>query len=96
MKLWNIVFDTPSVSKSCFFYNYRVSHPGADKTFTDGVIKQALVIALKSLEVQPKKRPSKNKKIIFGRNSGPAKAIFGQKSGPAMAGPAVPPTTALH
>ena len=35
------------------------------------------------------------KQIIFGRKSGPAKTIFGQKSGPAMAGPAVPPTTAL-
>ena len=32
---------------------------------------------------------------IIGRNRGPAKTIFGQKSGPAMAGPAVPPTTAL-
>ena len=36
---------------------------------------------------------------IFGRileNCGPAETIFGQKSGPAMAGPAGPPTTALH
>ena len=32
---------------------------------------------------------------IIGRNRGPAKTIFGQRSGPAMAGPAVPPTTAL-
>ena len=36
------------------------------------------------------------KQIIFGRKSGPAKTIFGQKSGAAMAGPAVPPTTALQ
>ena len=38
----------------------------------------------------------KIKKNIIGRKRGPAKTIFGQKSGPAMAGPAVPPTTALE
>ena len=59
--------------------------------------KQALVIALKSFKVQPKKNDlAKIKKNIHIRpKSGPTKAIFGQKSGPAMAGPALPPTTAL-
>ena len=44
---------------------------------------------------QPKKYPTKNIKNIIGRKRGPATTIFGPKSGPAMAGPAVPPMTAL-
>ena len=34
-------------------------------------------------------------KTLSAKKSGPAKNIFCQKCGPAMAGPAVPPTTAL-
>ena len=85
------------VSKSCF-YNNRFSHPEADKTLTDArliinINAQALIIVLKSLGQPEKNDPAK--KIIIGQKSGPAKTILGQKSGPAMAGPAVPPTTAL-
>ena len=80
-----------SVSKSCF-YNDCVSHPEADKTLTDGRLSYQYYY---SRFYQPKNYPAKNKKNIIGRKRGPAKTIFGQKSGPAMAGPAVPPTTAL-
>ena len=38
----------------------------------------------------------KIKENIIGRKRGPDKTIFGPKSGPAMAGPSVPPTTALY
>ena len=58
------------------------------------IITQALIIVSKSLG-QPKNDLAKIKKIIIGPKNDPAKTIFGQKSGPAMAGPAVPPTTAL-
>ena len=81
-----------SVSKSCF-YNDCVSHPEADRTLTDGRFSYQYYF---SRFYQPKKYPAKNeKKNKIGRKKGPAKTIFGQKSGPAMAGPAVPPTTAL-
>ena len=80
-----------SISKSCF-YNDCVLHPEVDKVLTDGRFSYQYYYS--SFD-QPKNYPAKNKKIIIGRKRGPAKAIFGQKSGPAMAGPAVPPTTAL-
>ena len=64
----------------------------ADKTLTDGRFSYQHYY---SRFDQPKNYPAKNKKNIIGRKRGPAKTIFGQKSGPAMAGPAVPPTTAL-
>ena len=67
--------------------------PRADKTLTDGHFSYQYDY---SRFYQPKNYPAKNMYIyIIGRNRGPAKTIFGQKSGPAMAGPAVPPTTAL-
>ena len=83
------------------FYNDCVSHPETDTTLTDGsysyeyinIIIQALIIVLKSLG-QPKKSPEK--KNHNRPKNGPAKTIFGQKRGTAMAGPAVPPTTALY
>ena len=79
-----------SVSKSCF-HNDCVSHPEADKTWTDGRFSyQYYYSSFDQLKNYPVK------KIIIGRKRGPAKTIFGQKSGPAMAGPAVPPTTALY
>ena len=96
MKSWNTVFDTPSVSKACF-YNYRVSDPGADKTFTDGVINMDYYSQTSFGHRFKKFRRSAEKNDAAKiKKSGPAKAIFGQNSGPAMAGPAVPPTTALH
>ena len=93
-----------SVSKSCF-YNNRLSHPEADKTLTDAIFSYQYYCSsyqyyCSSSDHRIKKSRSagkndKAKKIIIGQKSGPAKTIFGQKSGPAMAGPAVPPTTAL-
>ena len=81
-----------SVSKSCL-YNDCVSHPEADKTLTDGRLSYQYYY---SRFYQPKNYRTKNKKkYIIGRKRGTAKTIFGRKSGTAMAGPAVPPTTAL-
>ena len=91
--IWLVSLTKVSVSKSCF-YNDRVSHPEADKTLTDERFSYQYYY---SRFYQPKNNPAK--KIFFlyiiGRKRGPAKTIFRQKSGPVMAGPAVPPTTAL-
>ena len=81
-----------SVSKSCF-YNDCVSHPEADKTLTDGGFSFQYYY---SRFDQPKNYPAKNKKNIYSAEKGSGQTTFGQKSGPALAGPAVPPTTALH
>ena len=86
-----------SVSKSCF-YNNRLSHPEADKTLTDARFSYQYYYSSSDHRIKKSRSAGKNdpaKKIIIGQKSGPAKTIFGQKSGPAMAGPAVPPTTAL-
>ena len=57
---------------------------------------EALVINIITQDLISRKiTRQKIKTNIIGRKRGPAKTIFGQKSGPAMAGPAVPPTTAL-
>ena len=81
-----------SASFKIMFYNDCVSHPEADKPLTDG--HSTYQYYYSSFD-QPKNYLAKQKKIVIGRKRGPAKTIFGQKSGPAMAGPAVPPTTAL-
>ena len=90
--LFEVSLTKVSVSKSCF-YNDCVSHPEADKTLTNGRLSYQYYY---SRFYHPKNYPAKNKKNIIGRKRGPARTIFGQKSGPAMAGPAVPPTTALQ
>ena len=55
----------------------------------------ALVINIVTQALISQKITRQKKKIKTAEKGGPAKTIFGQKSGPAMAGPAVPPTTAL-
>ena len=85
-----------SVSKSCF-YNDLLSHPKADKTLADARFSYQYYCSSFDCRIKKSRSAEKMtwKKIIFGQKSGPAKTIFDQKSGPAMAGPAVPPTTAL-
>ena len=82
--LWSLSLAQVSVSKSCF-YNDCVLHPEADKTSTDG--RFSFQYYYSSFD-QPKKYTAKN-------HNRPKKG-YGQKSGPAMAGPDVPPTTALE